>query len=97
MHRTRVIKHREETEYKDDNPKPHRERIHSDTENPGQVEGAPDEHAGLGGVVEMAAGADGAGAAPVEEEAFDDYVGKVEARYAEGDDVVEGGGGSDVD
>lgn len=61
------------------------------------MEGTPYEGAGLGGVVDVAPGADAAGAAAVEEEALGDDVGCIQVRDAEGDDVVEGGGGPDVD
>ncbi len=61
------------------------------------MERAPDEDTGFGGIVDAVLRADAAGAAAVEEKAFGDDVGSVEAGDAEGDDVVEGCGGADVD
>ena len=56
----------------------------------------PDQLIRLAGIVGSGV-TDRARAAAPEEEGFGDDVGGVEAADAEGDDVVEGGGGADVD
>lgn len=62
------------------------------------MEGAPDEFVGVPGCVCHLGGVkDGAAEAVVEEQGLGEDVRGVEAADAEGDDVVEGGGGADVD
>ena len=81
-----------------DNPKRHRERIHQDPKDTRKPKRSPNKLVGFAGIVrDVARFADGTRASAPEEEAFSDDVGGVEAADAEGDDVVEGGGGADVD
>lgn len=87
----------EETEDENDDPKANRDNIDHDSEDAGKMEGTPYEGAGLSRVVNAVPGADPAGAAAVEEEALGDDVGCIEVSDTEGNDVVEGGRGSDVD
>ena len=62
------------------------------------MERAPDQLISLAVIVpDLASLPDAIRAAAPEEEGFRDDVGRVEAADAEGDDVVEGGGGADVD
>ena len=81
-----------------DDPKRHRERIHQDPKDTRKPKRAPKKLVGLAGIVgDVARFANGTRAPAPEEEAFGDDVGGVEAADAEGDDVVEGGGGANVD
>lgn len=61
------------------------------------MKGAPDKLSRFAGIVDAVAGSDAAGDAAVEEETLGDDVGGVEGADAEGNDVVEGGGGAEVD
>ena len=62
------------------------------------MEGTPDEFVGVPGCARHLAWVPHVAADAVpEEEGFGEDVGCVEAADAEGDDVVEGGGGADVD
>ncbi len=80
------------------NPKHHRKRIHPHPHRPRQPKRAPDQLIRLAAVVrDVRRPADLARAPAPEEQGLGDDVGGVEAADAEGDDVVEGGGGADVD
>ena len=93
LHRRR---NRPKAKEENNNPKRHRERIHQDAHEPRQPKRSPDELVGLAGIIVRGA-EDGARAAAPEQQALGDDVGGVEAADAEGDDVVEGGRGADVD
>ena len=81
-----------------DDPKRHRERIHQDPKDTRKPKRSPNKLVGFAGIVrDIARFADGTRASAPEQEAFGDDVGGVEAADAEGDDVVEGGRGADVD
>jgi len=102
IHRLHRRRHGPEAEEEDDAAEGERVQVDRDAEDAGQVKGAPDELARFAsGVVEggfvRGAGANAAGEAAVEQEGFGDDVGCVEAADGEGDDVVEGGGGAEVD
>jgi len=75
--------------------------VGDDAEDPWNAEGAPDElgAGGVDGLVGEVCGGegDGAGAAAPEEDGAGDEVGGVKACDSEGDDIVEGDGGADVD
>ena len=88
---------REEAEDEDYDPVSDPEGIEQYTPDTGDVEGAPDEFVGvprgtrhLGGVQDVASDA------VPEQEGFGEHVGCVETAHAEGNDVVEGGGGANV-
>ena len=98
LRRIRLHNLREKTKHKHNNPIPHPKPIQQDPPDPRYVEGAPDQFVGVpGGVCHLGWGADCAPDAVPEEEGFGEHVGGVETADADGDYVVEGGGGTDVD
>ena len=85
-------------EEENNNPKHHRERIDQDPKDTRKPKRSPNKLVGLAGIVrDVARFADGTRASAPEQEAFGDDIGGVEAADAQGDDVVKGGGGADID
>ena len=98
MRRIRIHRLREKAKDEDNDPIPHRKSIQQDPPNPRDVEGSPDEFVGVpGGAGHLVGMPNGAADTVPEEESFGEGVGGVEGADAEGDDVIEGGGGADVD
>lgn len=104
MLRTHRRRHRPKAKEENNHPKHHGERIHRNAKNARKPKRAPNQLIGFVAsivvvvCVDFRRGvADGACAAAPEKEGFSDDVGGVEGADAEGDDVVEGGGGADVD
>ena len=89
---------REEAEDEDDDAVTHTKRVEQDAPNTRDMEWAPDELVGVPGRTGHLAGVtDRPSDAMPKEEAFDEDVGRVEAADADGDDVVEGCCGTNID
>ena len=69
-----MVRYREETKDKDDDPKAYRKDIDSNPEDARKVEGPPNEHTGLAGVMEAVPGADPASTATVEKKTLSNDV-----------------------
>ena len=90
--------HGPEAEEENDDPKRDREHIDQDAEDAREVKRPPHQLVGLAAVIrDVGRFPDRARAPAPKEEALGDEVRGVEAADAEGDDVVEGGGGAEVD
>ena len=90
-------RHRPKAKKEDDNPKKHRESIDQDAEDTWKMKRTPDKLISPVRIVrDVGRFANGTCAPAPEEEALCDDVGCVETADAEGDDIVEGGGGADV-
>ena len=97
VRRVRIDHLRKEAENKHDDAVADAEAIQKNAPDSGHVEGTPDEFVGVPGCVGHLGGVpDGAAEAVPEEEGFGEDVGGVEGADADGEDVVEGGGGADV-
>ncbi len=80
------------------NPKHHRKRIHPHPHQPRKPKRAPNQLIRLAAIIRDVRRLANLTRAPApEEQGFGNDVGSVEAADAEGNDVVEGGGGADVD
>ena len=89
---------REEAEDEDNDAVAYPEGIEQDAPDAGDVKWTPDEFVGMPGCTGHLVGVpDVASNAVPEQEGFGEHVGGVEAADAEGNDVVEGGCGADVD
>lgn len=85
-------------EKENNSPKDHRPNIDNNTKNTRKVERSPDKLVSLAGIVrDVCRISDSTGTPAPEEKALRDDVRGVETAYAEGYDVVESGGGADVD
>ena len=91
-------RHGPKTEKEDDNPKPNRKSIDQDAKDTRKMERSPNELISLAGIVRYVGRfADSTCTPAPEEKALCNYIRGVKTADAEGDDVVEGGGGADVD
>ena len=90
--------HGPEAEKENDDPKCDRERIDQDAKDARKMKRPPHELVSRAAIVRDVRRVPDCARAPApKEEALGDEVGGVEAADAEGDDVVEGGGGAEVD
>lgn len=85
-----MVRHREEAENEDYHPKAYREEIDSNADDAGKVEWTPDEYSKFGSIIKAVPRADPTSTATIQQEAFGDDIGSVQAGNAERNDVVEG-------
>lgn len=91
-------RHGPKTKEEDNNGEPDRKSIHQDAKDTRKTERSPNELIGLAGIIrEVGHFANSTCAPAPEEKAFGDDIGSVETADAEGNDIVEGGGGANVD
>ena len=97
MRSIRIRHHGEEAEDEDDDAITDTEGVEKDAPHTGDVKGAPDEFVGVPRGAGHLIGVPDRSSDPVpEQEGLGQDVGGVEAADADGDDVVEGGCGTDV-